>query len=128
MLHRQRAATPESIGRVIGKAIPGVAVLQIRSSRVWLLEDGEPFAEIDLVDGGEQLHVRFSAHCAPHWAGVTACALHKAGARGVGVHTDVFLQTADGLVHYGDTATMHFKYLQKTGQLRSASVSSLVMV
>jgi hypothetical protein len=124
IMNRPRRATAESIARVVSRAIPGVEIEQLRKSRFWIKEHGEPFAEVDVIDDGDAIHARFSAHCAPQWAAITCVALTKAGApSGVAVHAGPFLVKSNGDVIYDDEADDHYQYLLRTQQIRKFKVA-----
>ncbi len=89
------------IGVQIGRSIPTVTVLQRGASRLWLMEQGEPFAELDIE--GERVNARFSAHCAPAWAGIVVTLLYNV-VSSVAVHSSTFIQRHDGDVLYGADA------------------------
>jgi hypothetical protein len=112
----KKRATPGSIGRVIGKAIPSVQVLQIRPSRIWLTEQDEPFAEIDIFENGAFLMMRISTHCSPAWAGIVTSLLNTITTE-LHVSPHMFIQTHDGRILYGTDADEYHSLYQSVRPL-----------
>ena len=99
------------VGRLIGTRIPTVHVLQLTQYRLWLTEQGEAFAEVDL-EPGAKVVVRYSVHCAPAWAGIVTMLLHQL-TDVVQVHTEAFVQKHDGAVVYGADAESYWSHCWK---------------
>jgi hypothetical protein len=123
MLRRTRRATAASIGRVVASAIPSATIIQHSSTKLWLTEQDEPFAIVDLYDQGAVLVVKMSAHCTPQWAGILTALLAKA-ADDVSVLPEVFIQDHHGKMLHGDDAEAYWHWYRGVKPLLTARFAS----
>ncbi len=115
--------TPASLGRTVGAALPLANVQQLRADRLWLTERGEPFAEIDIHEGGARADVCLSPDCGAQYAAIVVCCLYGAGCSQVGVYPHTFILTETGAVLYGADADTYYRYLLLTSTLRLATLA-----
>ena len=121
MLKSRAGATPESIGRAIGRLkIPTIKVFQLTESRLWFCEQGEPFFEVDIVRPS-RVSCRVSVHCSPQWAAI--CTVAVAELAVVDVHHEPFIQAANGTVLVGPDAEAYWKYQRDVRPLLTARFS-----
>lgn len=113
-----KRVTAADVARLVGAAVPSAHTLQIRTTRLWLTEQDEPFAEIDLHDRGRLASVRFSIHCTPGWAGIVVA--HLAREVDVVVAPTCFIQTHKGAVLYDAEAERYWRTYKRLSPLLSA--------
>jgi hypothetical protein len=113
-----RRVSASDLGRIVGELASAITVMQRGGTRLWLLDQAEPFCEVDLVDGGRVVALRFSVHSSPAWAALVTAALARHA--DVAVAPQGFIQDHRGYVRYDADAEAYWAYHRRIVPLLTA--------